>query len=152
MSQESDKIKIKTATTNPPGTDGDNLKNCYFLPTNYTGKYILFDSTGTPLVTSIMPIPGTLPTGTSFTFQLGPYTWWIPNPLAGSEAFSITGTGSSAAVTGSWYNNDTSGHVLRADNDPSVGGDPTGESGTFQGQAGQVVDAEAEDAASAAKA
>lgn len=149
MSQESDKIKIRTATTNPPGSDGNDLKNCYFLPTNRTNNYILFDSTGTPLVTSIMPIPASLPTGTSFTFQLAGFTWWIPNPLAGSEAFSITGTGSQASTSGSWYNNDTG--TLRAAIDPSLGGDPTGESGTFQGQAGQVVDAE-EDAASAAKA
>lgn len=151
MAQDTDKIKIKTANTVGGGNDGNDLKNCYFLPTNQTGKYIMFDSTGTPLVTSIMPIPVPLPTGSSFTFQLpqlANVTWWIPNPLAGSEAFSITGTGSQASTSGSWLNNDTG--TLTVASDPSVGSDPTGESGTFQGQSGQ--DPEAEDAASAAKA
>jgi len=151
MAHETDKIKIKTANTQGNGNDGNLLKNCYFLPTNQTGKYIFFDSTGTPIVTSIMPVPATLPTGSVFTFQLpqlANVTWWIPNPAPGSEAFSISGSGSQATTSGSWFNNDNS--ALRAASDPSLGSDPTGESGTFQGQSGQ--DPEAEDAASAAKA
>ncbi|HSE19265.1 MAG TPA: hypothetical protein VLB46_19540 [Pyrinomonadaceae bacterium] len=145
MAQDTDKIKIKTANTQGGGNDGNDLKNCYFLPTNQTGKYVFFDSTGTPIVTSLMPIPVPLPANTQFTFQLpgNSFTWWIPNPAAGSEAFSITGTGSTATTSGSWANND--GSQLTE----SVGSDPTGESGTFQGQAGQ--DPEAEDAAYAAK-
>lgn len=153
MAQDTDKIKIKTANTQGNGTDGNLLKGCYFLQTNQTGKYVFFDSTGTPLATSLMPVPGSLPTGSVFTFQLPQLpnvTWWIPNPAPGSEAFSITpGTGSQPSSTsGSWFNNDTSS--VSAVSDPSLGGDPTGESGTFQGQSGQ--DPEAEDAASAAKA
>ena len=151
MAQDTDKIKIKTANTQGGGNDGNVLKNCYFLPTNQSGKYIFFDSTGTPIVTNPMPIPVPLATGTSFTFQLpgSNVNWWIPNPATGSEAFSITGTGSSASTSGSWANDDN-GSALRAASDPSLGSDPTGESGTFQGQSGQ--DPEAEDAASAAKA
>ena len=149
MAQDTDKIKIKTANTQGNGDDGNLLKNCYFLQTNQTGKYIFFDSTGTPVVTSIMPLPATLPNGTSFTFQLPQlpnFTWSIPNPAPGSEPFSINSTSSPASTSGSWSNSDN--RVLRADSHPS--GDPTGESGTFQGQSG--ADPEAEDAASAAKA
>ncbi|MEN3329306.1 MAG: hypothetical protein V7638_4113 [Acidobacteriota bacterium] len=151
MSQETDKIKIKTANNQGNGNDGNLLKHCYFLPTNRPSQYIFFDSTGTPIVTSLMPLPATLSNGLFFTFQLPQLpnvTWSIPNPAPGSEPFSISGSGSQASTSGSWLNNDNV--ALRAASDPSLGSDPTGESGTFQGQSGQ--DPEAEDAASAAKA
>lgn len=148
MSQEANKIKIKTTNG---GNDGNDLKNCYFLPTNQPNSYVFFDSTGTPIVTTPMPIVVPLASGTSVTFQLNNFNWWIPNPAAGSEAFQVNGTGPTATASGSWANND-GGTPPRAGIDPSLGDDGTGESGTFQAQAGQQVDPEGEEAASAAKA
>jgi len=154
MAQDSDKIKIKTANTQGTGTDGQTyLKNCYFLQTNSPGQYIFFDPTGTPIVTSLMPVPGSPPAGSVFTFtlpQLPNILWTIPNPDSGSEAFSITppaGQGSQTTVSGSWHNTD---NPQTAATDPSLGSDGPGESGTFQGQSG--TDPDAEDAASAATA
>jgi len=146
MSQEEHKIKIRHAHTQGGGDDGEDLKNCYFLPTNEGNSYVFFDRTGTPIATTPMPIHSK----GSFTFKLSGHSfeWRIPNPDLGSEPFQIDEGVSPVTVSGSWRNDDT----LRAASHPSPGSDPTGESGTFAGQAGQPVDPEDKDAAAAAKA
>jgi hypothetical protein len=155
MSQETDKIKIKTTHTHGGGNDGNDLKNCYFLPTNVDGQYVFFDPTGLPIVTNPMPLIKDLP----FTFNLpgDNLTWRIPNPAPNSEAFSIKGRGPSATAKGSWANSEDGAVTasVRDHHTPSLGIDPTGESGTFQAAAGQTMDPEdpeGEDAAHAAKA
>jgi hypothetical protein len=153
MSQKANKIKFITVNTSGGGNDGNDLKNCYFLPTNQTGKYVFFDNTGLPLVTTPMPVVA----GSPFTFVLNSFNWTIPNPAANSQAFVISGTGATATASGSWSNDDdgTATASVGYHPTPSLGDDGTGESGTFQAQAGQQVDPEdpeGEDAARAAKA
>ena len=139
MSQDANKIKFNLVTNNPgSGTDSNDLKNCYLLPTNQSNQYVFFNSDDLPLVTSPMPVVG----GSAFSFSLDGYTWYIPDPQNTTNGFVITGTGAQARASGTWRNNDTSGHALTDD--------PNGESGTFQAAAGGTV--EPEDTASAAKA
>lgn len=94
----SDKIKI----TASGDKDQSELTDCYFLPTNTSGKYILFAKNDLPIVTSVMP----LYSGASFSFNLptDTFTWYIPNPAPGSEQFTISDTN----AAGSWSNTDVS--------------------------------------------
>lgn len=83
----SDKIKI----TASGGKDAAAFTNCYFLPTNVSGSYILFGQTNDPIVTSPIPVTN----GTNFSFSLGGYTWTI-------TSFAIDNTDAS----GNWSNTD----------------------------------------------
>ena len=131
------KIKI----TASGGKDAADFTDCYFLPTNVSGKYILFGKDDLPIVTTPMPVT----TNTSFTFvSADTFTWTIPDPNNPSGPFAISGSGTTATASGSWRNNDPS---FTAD----PGNDPTGESGTFQATANFEEGSE-EEAASAATA
>ena len=140
MSQKANKIRFESVNTVAPGSDGNDLKNYYLLPTNQTNMYVFVDDTGLPLVTTPMPVVG----GSPFSFSLGGWTWNIPNPDDTAHPFVVNGTGAQATASGSWSNNDTSGGL-------TGGNDGNGESGTFTAQAGQTIDPE-EETASAAKA
>jgi hypothetical protein len=148
MSQKANKIKIHNAPNLSPGNDGNNdLKNCYFLPTNVDEQYVFFDPTGVPIVTT--PIPAV--NGSSFTCNLPGDT------LKWTITFRVSGTGPKATANGLWSNEPSQQQTASASNrhTPSLGDDPTGENGTFQAAAGQTLDPEdpdGEDAAHAAKA
>ena len=135
---ENEKIKVKSVTG-----DKDNgvLKDCYFYP-NSDGTYDFFlEKLSRPLATGIS-------SGSAFTFPLGPFSWVIPNPSDPQYPLKFTGSGTKTIATGSYLNNATQKERLKR---PSDGDDVSGESGTFQAQAGQTVDPEHE-AASSAKA
>ena len=131
--------KIKITATG--GNDAADFTDCYFLPTNVSGKYILFGKDDLPIVTTPMPVT----TNTTFTFVgADTFTWTVPDPNNPSDPFAISGSGSTATASGSWRNTDPN---LTAE----PGSDPTGESGTFQATANFEEGSE-EEAASAAKA
>ena len=114
----SQKIKI----TASGGKDAAAFTNCYFLPTNIAGNYILFGQNNDPIVTN--PIP--LTTGNNFSFSLNTFTWTITSFVIDNEDAS-----------GSWSNTD-----------PTATGV---ESGTFTAQATGGLE-EDEESASAATA
>lgn len=132
---EDHKIKIDTVTGDK---DKDDLKGCFFYPTSTPGEYDFYGKGGSaPLATGIR-------SGGAFTFGLGKFSWVIPDPSDTSHRLVITGSGATASASGSWLNNDNA--------KLSIGNDPTGESGTFQAQAGTGGARPEEEAASVAKA
>jgi hypothetical protein len=126
---DSQKIKIKTVTG---GKDKDDLKKCFFYPTTSPGEYDFYvreNNTDTLLASGIT-------SGTSFTFTLDGYTWTIPDPSLPQVPFEINST----TAIGSWKNNDPS---------VSIEAQSSGESGTFQAQAGTSPDPEEASSATA---
>lgn len=123
---ETEKIKIRSQTGDKVN---DVLKDCYFYPTATTGVYDFFlERLSTPLARAIS-------SGGAFTFPLGTFSWVIPNPSDTAHPLEITGSGATASATGSYLNNDTR-RVHKRLGEPGEGDDVTGESGTFQAQAG----------------
>ena len=81
------KIEI-TAVGDP---DASDLTNCYFLPTNHHGRYILFDQNSRPILTDPIPVRSV----ENFTFHHNGFDWGVYN-------FSLNDENGS----GSWTNND----------------------------------------------
>jgi hypothetical protein len=129
---EEHKIRIHFVTGGP---DKDELKDCYFSPTA-PGEYVFYSSRS-----DSAPLAQKIHNHGAFTFSLDGLSWVIPDPSNPSHPLEFHGSGRHATAKGSWLNNN-----LR---DPAD--DPTGESGTFQAQAGSGAGNE-EDATSAAKA
>ena|SRR5215213_9373271 len=127
---DSQKIKIGTVTG---GKDKDDLKKCFFYPTSTPGTYDLYkkeNGVETLLASGIT-------SGGSFTFTLDTYTWNVPDPAQPNNPFVIDAEDAS----GSWKNTDMG--VSTEDLQSS------GESGTFQAQAGSSPDPEEASSASA---
>ena len=120
---DSQKIKIGTVTG---GKDKDKLKKCYFYSTTTSpgeyGLYVRENGVQTLLASGIT-------NGGSFTFTLDGYNWTIPDPSQRQNPFVIN----NQTASGSWKNNDTSA---------SIEAQSSGESGTFQAQAGTSPDPE----------
>jgi|SRR5687767_13445004 len=122
-------IQINTVTG---GKDKDDLKKCFFYATSSPGEYGLYvreNGMNTFLA-------GGITSGSSFTFTLDGYTWTIPDPSQRQNPFVIN----AQAASGSWKNNDTSA---------SIEAQSSGESGTFQAQAGSSPDPEEASSATA---
>jgi len=89
----SDKIKITTVTGDK---DKDDLKNCYFLPSEtVSGAYGFYDTNNNLLSSDI--------TGSSFSFSLNDLNWEITSLVI-----------STTAASGNWSNDDP---TITADED-----------------------------------
>ena len=122
-------IQINTVTG---GRDKDKLKKCFFLAPSFSASYALYareNGMETLLASGIT-------SGSSFTFTLDGYTWTIPDPSLPQVPFEINAT----TASGSWKNNDPS---------VSIEAQSSGESGTFQAQAGTSPDPEEASSATA---
>jgi hypothetical protein len=122
-------IQINTVTG---GRDKDKLRKCFFLAPSFSNSYALYvreNGVETLLASGIT-------SGGSFTFTLDGYNWTIPDPSQRQNPFVINNQGAS----GSWKNNNTR---------PSIEAQSSGESGTFQGQAGSSPDPEEASSATA---
>ena len=122
-------IQINTVTG---GRDKDKLRKCFFLAPSFSASYALYvreNGVETLLASGIT-------SGSSFTFTLDGYTWTIPDPSQRQNPFVINNQG----ARGSWKNNDTSARIEAQS---------SGESGTFQAQAGTSPDPEETSSASA---
>ena len=118
---DSQKIKINTVTG---GKDKDDLKKCFFYPAADSTYDFYKKENGVETL-----LASGITSGTSFTFTLDGYTWTIPDPSLPQVPFEINST----TAIGSWKNNDPS---------VSIEAQSSGESGTFQGQAGSSLDSE----------
>ena len=116
---------VISATGDP---DASELTNCYFLPTNHHGRYILFDQNGRPILTDPIPVRS----GENFTFHHNGFHWGVYN-------FSLNNENGG----GSWTNTDTPPLPTIAD---------YVEGGTFTAQATGGGVEEDEESASAATA
>ena len=96
---------VITAGGDPGASD---LTNCYFLPTNSRGRYILFDPDGRPILTDPMPVSS----GEIFTFHHKSFHWTVSSFTLNDEYGS-----------GGWSNNDNAPRITDV------------EGGTFTAQA-----------------
>ncbi|HKP80400.1 MAG TPA: hypothetical protein VJT69_00195 [Pyrinomonadaceae bacterium] len=100
----------KIQITASGGKDASDFTDCYFLPTNVSGSYILMGKNHDPIVTNPIPVTN----GTNFSFSLSGFTWNI-------TSFAINNEDAS----GNWTNTD-----------PTL---TNTENGTFTAQATGVV-------------
>lgn len=84
------KIKIDTVSG---GHDKDELKQCYFYPTEENGVYIFCNKLDETLATGIS-------SDKPFHFHHDGHLWKIPNPMPGAEPFLID----RRQASGSWWN------------------------------------------------
>lgn len=91
-----DPKKIITINTVNGTKDKHKLKDCYFYPTDVDGAYLLCSEHNETLTV--------VASGQPFMFEHDGLIWKVPNPLPGSEPFTIV----PGFASGSWQNNDVS--------------------------------------------